>query len=277
MSTNDGYGPFGAPDDSGPDSSGAYGSGGDDAGSYASDSYGAGAGSYGSGTYDGGAYGSGTYGGGTYGSGTYDGGSYGSGTYGGGTYGSGTYDGGSYGSGTYDTGPYGSGPYGSGPHGSAPSASDPYAAASSSEDPYAADAVSADDFGPEFSSSFSSGSTGPTAAGPMPTGGPVPVYSQGPYYGGQYLPPAPTSGLALAGFIVSIASLIVCTGLLSPVGLVLSILGMRDASPTSGTGKGGRGFAIAGLVISILGTLLVVAYIGFFVLMAVLGSASSTY
>lgn len=237
MSTNDGYGPFGAPDDSGPDSSGAYGSGGGDAGSYASDSYGAGAGSYGSGTYDGGAYGSGTYGGGSY----------------------------------------GSGPYGSGPHGSAPSACDPYAAASSSEDPYAADAVSADDFGPEFSSSFSSGSTGPTAAGPMPTGGPVPVYSQGSYYGGQYLPPAPTSGLALAGFIVSIASLIVCTGLLSPVGLVLSILGMRDTSPTSGTGKGGRGFAIAGLVISILGTLLVVAYIGFFVLMAVLGSASSTY
>ncbi|MGP5252819.1 DUF4190 domain-containing protein [Brachybacterium alimentarium] len=272
MSTNDGYGPFGAPDDSGPDSSGAYGSGGGDAGSYASDSYGAGAGSYGSGTYDGGAYGSGTYRGGSYGSGTSDGGSYESGTYGGGSYGSGTYDGGTYGPGTYDTGPYGSGP-----HGSAPSASDPYAAASSSEDPYAADAVSADDFGPEFSSSFSSGSTGPTAAGPMPTGGPVPVYSQGSYYGGQYLPPAPTSGLALAGFIVSIASLIVCTGLLSPVGLVLSILGMRDTSPTSGTGKGGRGFAIAGLVISILGTLLVVAYIGFFVLMAVLGSASSTY
>jgi hypothetical protein len=64
-----------------------------------------------------------------------------------------------------------------------------------------------------------------------------------------------SNGLGLAGFIVSLVGLISC-GLISPIGLVLSLVGL---------GKSPKGFAIAGTVLGILGSLWV------FVLVFVVG------
>ena len=63
------------------------------------------------------------------------------------------------------------------------------------------------------------------------------------------------SGLAIAGFVVSIVS-IFCCGFTAIIGLILSIAGLISASKKS---KKGLGFAIAGLIISGLLTLLIVA------------------
>lgn len=54
-----------------------------------------------------------------------------------------------------------------------------------------------------------------------------------------------SNGLGLAGFIVSLVGLVSC-GLISPIGLVLSLVGL---------GKSPKGFAIAGTVLGILGSL----------------------
>ena len=60
--------------------------------------------------------------------------------------------------------------------------------------------------------------------------------------------PAPqTNGLAVAGFICSVAGLLT-GGLLCPVGLILSLVGLGRPS--------GRGWAIAGIAIGLLGTCL---------------------
>jgi hypothetical protein len=80
------------------------------------------------------------------------------------------------------------------------------------------------------------------------------------------LPPAPQSppsnGLGLAGFIVSLVGLILTCGILCPVGLVLSLFGLR---------KEPRGFAIAGTVIGGIGTLFAVVVVGAIVMLVVEG------
>lgn len=91
-----------------------------------------------------------------------------------------------------------------------------------------------------------------------------PYNQQGPYNGNgpfnqQYNQPynpygrfgqtkAKWSGWSIAGFIVSFFS--------SIIGLIFSILGLRQ---TKRTGRRGRGLAIAGIVISIVGFLLTIA------------------
>ncbi|MGI9013192.1 MAG: type II secretion system protein GspG [Phycisphaerales bacterium] len=67
--------------------------------------------------------------------------------------------------------------------------------------------------------------------------------------------PEPTNGLALAGFIVSLAGWFM-GGILCPVGLILSLVALR--------GPGGRGFAIAGIIIGALGTCIGLIAIIFF-------------
>lgn len=62
----------------------------------------------------------------------------------------------------------------------------------------------------------------------------------------SYQPP-PTNGLGIAGFIVSLTGMVVCLGLISPVGLLLSLIALF---------KEPRGFAIAGCIIGVLGTVL---------------------
>ena len=70
-------------------------------------------------------------------------------------------------------------------------------------------------------------------------------YTQQSY--AQQAPKNPTNGLAIAGLIVSIVSMILCCGALSPISLILSIIGAVDAKKKNGSGKG---MAIAGIIIS---------------------------
>ncbi|TVQ33717.1 MAG: hypothetical protein EA376_01695 [Phycisphaeraceae bacterium] len=85
-------------------------------------------------------------------------------------------------------------------------------------------------------------------------------------------PPARTeNGLGIAGFICSLLGVVSC-GLLSPVGLILSIVAMFREP---------KGFAIAGLVLGLVGSVwmlmltLVVASIGFAVIAAVFAAGFS--
>ena len=56
----------------------------------------------------------------------------------------------------------------------------------------------------------------------------------------------PTNGLAIAGFVTSLVSTLLCCGMFNLVGLVLSIVGLIKAKDYNGKGKG---LAIAGIVI----------------------------
>lgn len=83
--------------------------------------------------------------------------------------------------------------------------------------------------------------------------------------------PAESNGLGLAGFIVSLVGLVGTCGLLSPIGLVLSLIGL---------GKQPRGFAIAGAVIGAVGSLwvaglvILVGAVGFAVALAAIAGAA---
>jgi|JI10StandDraft_1071094.scaffolds.fasta_scaffold57927_2 hypothetical protein len=96
--------------------------------------------------------------------------------------------------------------------------------------------------------------------GPAPVGYPPPGY---PPAGGYYPPPGypppyaygpqRTSGLAIAGFVVS---LVVC-GL---IGLILSLQGKKEINNSGGM-VGGGGLATAGVVIGIIRLVLEVIYL----------------
>jgi len=81
---------------------------------------------------------------------------------------------------------------------------------------------------------------------------------------------AESNGLGLAGFIVSLLGLVGTCGLLSPIGLVLSLIGL---------GRQPRGFAIAGTIIGavgsiwVVGVVLVVGVVGFAMAVAALAVA----
>ncbi len=61
-------------------------------------------------------------------------------------------------------------------------------------------------------------------------------------------PPAPSgNGLGIAGFIVSIVGMVLCMGAICPIGAILSFFAVF---------KKPRGFALAGLIIGVLGTVL---------------------
>ena len=76
--------------------------------------------------------------------------------------------------------------------------------------------------------------------------------------------PAPTNGLGIAGFIVSLVGFLSC-GLLSPIGFLLSLVGLT---------KQPRGFAIAGAIIGAIGTLWLFLF-GFAMIVALLGLSSA--
>ena len=79
----------------------------------------------------------------------------------------------------------------------------------------------------------------------------------------QAAPKNPTNGLAISGFIISLVSMILCCGTLSPISLILSIIGVVDAGKKNGSGKG---LAIAGIIISvitILSAIIVWSLVGF--------------
>lgn len=96
-------------------------------------------------------------------------------------------------------------------------------------------------------------------------------------YGQQtYAPAQPSSGMAIAGMVLGIASFVACAGLTAPLGLIFSIMGMRETSPTATNPKGGRGLAITGLVTSIIGCLVLLFVIAYVVLIIGVGVATST-
>lgn len=68
-----------------------------------------------------------------------------------------------------------------------------------------------------------------------------------PNPGQQGYQPPPSNGLGVSGFIVSITGAIVTAGFLCPIGFVLSAIALR---------KEPRGFAIAGTIIGLLGSIL---------------------
>ena len=88
---------------------------------------------------------------------------------------------------------------------------------------------------------------------------PLPPHRRGPYQGAGFRRPA-TNSMGVAGLLISIFALIFTCGLLSPVGLLFSMLGLR---------KQPRGEAIAGTVIGGFGTLAVASVVGFVVLATV--------
>lgn len=62
-----------------------------------------------------------------------------------------------------------------------------------------------------------------------------------------YYQPPPTNALGIAGFVVSLSGLVVTFGLICPIGLLLSLIGL---------GKSPRGYAIAGSIVGVLGSIL---------------------
>ena len=72
-------------------------------------------------------------------------------------------------------------------------------------------------------------------------------------------PPAQSksNGLAIAGFVVSLVSTILCCGSLNVISLVLSIVGAVKAKDYDGNGKG---LAIAGIVISAIGLVILIIF-----------------
>lgn len=175
--------------------------------------------------------------------------------------------------------PYGTSSERHDPYGSSASA-DPYASAEQrgAADPYG----TADPYGsaeqrgaadPHGAPQFGGGVQDPYV--PLPSG-----LSPGYYTAPGYAVAAPpSSGLGIAGFVVGLLGLTLCGTLVSPVGLVLSILGMRETAPTATPPKGGRGLTITGLVLSIIGTVGLLGIIAYFVFVFVIAgvAASSGY
>ncbi|MEM9348542.1 MAG: DUF4190 domain-containing protein [Planctomycetota bacterium] len=64
---------------------------------------------------------------------------------------------------------------------------------------------------------------------------------------GYYYQPPPTNALGIAGFVISLSGMIVCLGLISPIGLVLSLIALA---------KSPRAYAVAGSIIGLLGSAL---------------------
>lgn len=105
-------------------------------------------------------------------------------------------------------------------------------------------------------------------AGYAPPGYPPPGYPPPGYYPSPYAygPQPRTSGMAIAGFVLS---LLFC-GLL---GLIFSVMGHNEIKRSNGMVTGG-GFAIAGIVISIIRLIIEIIYV---VAIIVLASNSHTY
>jgi hypothetical protein len=87
-----------------------------------------------------------------------------------------------------------------------------------------------------------------------------------PPYRHPYVQPAPTNGLGIAGFIVSLVGLVATCGLLCPLGLLLSLLGLL---------KRPRGFAIAGTIIGLVGTAFIALFFGLFATAVLTGARTA--
>ncbi len=75
---------------------------------------------------------------------------------------------------------------------------------------------------------------------------------------------APSNGLGVAGFVVSLVGFLVCGGLVCPIGVIMSAVAL---------GREPKGFAIAGLIIGLLGSAWLVIFFIFFGFAALAGAA----
>ncbi len=113
----------------------------------------------------------------------------------------------------------------------------------------------------------------PPSGSPPPPPGAYPPPQQSPYGyppPGGGLPPGAvqeSNGLAVAALVTGILGLLgncFCFGgLLSPVAIVVGWIGKNRADRSDGR-VGGRGMAVAGIVLGIVGTVLLIAWIVFF-------------
>lgn len=75
-----------------------------------------------------------------------------------------------------------------------------------------------------------------------------------------------TNGLAVAGFVVSLASLLISFwGITSVVGIILSAVALSQIKKTNESGKG---FALAGLIIGIIGIIIMFVAFLFLVILS---------
>ena len=75
----------------------------------------------------------------------------------------------------------------------------------------------------------------------------------------QTAAPTQGNGMAVAGFVLSLISLL-CCGFLSVLGLIFSILGLSKSSKVGGKGKG---LSIAGIIMSSIAIILIILYLLF--------------
>jgi hypothetical protein len=78
--------------------------------------------------------------------------------------------------------------------------------------------------------------------------------------------PAPSNGLGVAGFVTSLVGLVLCLGVICPIGLLLSTIALF---------KRPRGLAIAGVVLGLVGSAWIIVAL-FFILMLGVGLAGVT-
>ena len=108
----------------------------------------------------------------------------------------------------------------------------------------------------------------PPPAAPTPPPAPPPAGQQTPGYGYQTGPK--TNGLAIASLVLGIAQIFTCIigGILA---LVFGYISRRQIDESGGT-QGGRGMAIAGIILGWIGIGLGVAYIVVVIIAAIVSS-----
>ncbi|MFC3449490.1 DUF4190 domain-containing protein [Amycolatopsis speibonae] len=92
---------------------------------------------------------------------------------------------------------------------------------------------------------------------------------QQPGYGYGYGAPQPPQeqGLAIAALVVSIASLVVCSGLPSIAGVIMGHIAYSKAKRGE---AGGQSMALAGIIIGYIGVAIIVLLLGFFLFVGIL-------
>lgn len=95
--------------------------------------------------------------------------------------------------------------------------------------------------------------------------------SQGNFASPDGRPNVQSNGLGLAGFIVSLVGLLACGGLICPVGAIMSAFALKREP---------RGFAIAGLILGLIGSawmIVAVFVIGLGAIAAAIGLGAALY
>jgi Domain of unknown function (DUF4190) len=123
----------------------------------------------------------------------------------------------------------------------------------------------------------------PPSYGQQPSYGQPPSYAQQPVYGQPPAPPSPPAGypgypnaygmqapMAQETSGMAIASLI-CAFLIAPVGVILGHIALNQIKDSNGQ-LGGRGLAIAGLIVGYASIALGLIFVAFFILLVALAA-----